>query len=63
MSRKHYEQAAEQILKCGHSDKIRKILANEFADFFASENSRFNRAKFYIACGVLGSWSEQPAAK
>lgn len=60
MTKKHFERAAERIRKSGHSEKIRTILANEFADFFAAENPQFNRARFYIACNVLGEWSEQP---
>lgn len=60
-TKKLFEKAAEQVKKSGHSEKIRTILANEFADLFASENPRFNRSRFYIACGVLGDWSDQPS--
>lgn len=33
-------------------DEVRKGLSIELADYFAKDNSRFDRTKFLLACGV-----------
>jgi len=58
MSKKHFQKAAEIIQQScdlkGHpsAEKTRRLLANTFADFFQSDNARFDRARFLEACGV-----------
>lgn len=54
MTRKDYVKTAE-ILK-GFSDEIHpqvfEDLVEEFAQFFMSDNDRFDKARFEKACGV-----------
>jgi hypothetical protein len=52
MSRKNYVDAAERIRLSGYDDETRRILAKEFADFFAADNGRFNRSRFFSAAGI-----------
>lgn len=52
MSRKNYVDAAHRVRVAPVDDHTRRILAREFADFFAADNGRFQRDKFYAACGV-----------
>lgn len=54
-TRKHY-RAIAKILK-NHDDFIERVnkytsLCNDLADYFASDNPRFDREKFLAACGV-----------
>lgn len=61
MTKKHFEALA-RILKDNqveiHSDFDRGYIAgvegvaHEMADYFASENPRFNRKQFLTACGI-----------
>lgn len=59
MTKKHYEAIAAIILQVGgryNDSLIRKdILASVLADYFASENPRFDRARFLAACGIYES--------
>ena len=54
MTRKDYVQTSN-ILK-GFSDEIHPAvfedLVEEFAQFFASDNDRFDKARFEKACGI-----------
>ena len=54
MTRKDYVKTAE-ILK-GFSDEIHpnvfEDLVEEFAQFFMSDNDRFDKARFEKACGI-----------
>lgn len=51
MTRKHFSATAN-ILKTIEDVSLRAQLAREFADMFASENGRFDRGRFYAACGL-----------
>jgi len=60
VTKKHFEKAAAIVRDSGHSAKIKTIMANSFADLFQSEHGvHFNRARFYVACGVLGHWNPE----
>ena len=57
MTKKHYEAIAS-IIECNtmgqHVTTPGKILDNiaeDLADYFATDNPRFDRDKFMIACG------------
>lgn len=51
MTKKHFEAIA-QILRSNHSPgQSSQAVATAMADYFASENPRFNRAQFLTACG------------
>ena len=54
MTRKHYINVAE-IIKAfphGSTGASQAKLAQEFAEMFGADNPRFDRERFYIACGV-----------
>ena len=54
MTRKHYRNVAE-IIKAfphGSTEASQAKLAQEFAEMFGEDNPRFDRARFYIACGL-----------
>jgi hypothetical protein len=52
MTRKHFTATAN-ILKTTIEDvSLRTALARQFADMFANENGRFDRGRFYTACGL-----------
>jgi len=54
LTRKHFKAIAEIIRPffCPQSD-IKRIFCENLADYFATENERFDRNKFLKACGVL----------
>jgi len=54
LSRKHY-QAVGEILSHfpeGSPTASMSKMAESFADMFARDNPRFDRARFYEACGL-----------
>lgn len=60
MTRKHFEAIAKIInarlawadaVQYGYIDATQKI-ANEMADYFATQNPNFDRARFLKACGL-----------
>jgi len=54
MTRKHYRNVAE-IIKAfphGSTEASQAKLAQEFAEMFGEDNPRFDRERFYIACGL-----------
>lgn len=56
MTKKHYEAIANIIVSqydnANINDYGRYRIACELADYFASDNPRFDRARFLEACGV-----------
>lgn len=52
MTRKHFKEMAEIILKI-RDNSDRKRTAELMADFCAGQNPLFNRSKFLEACGVF----------
>ena len=54
MTRQHYEKVAEIIkaFPSGSTGCSQAKFAQEFAEMFGEDNPRFDREKFYIACGV-----------
>ena len=54
MTRQHYIKVAE-IIKAfphGSTGASASKLAQEFAEMFGEDNPRFDRERFYIACGL-----------
>jgi hypothetical protein len=54
MTRQHYINVAE-IIKAfphGSTGASQAKLAQEFAEMFGADNPRFDKERFYIACGV-----------
>ena len=65
MSRKHYiaiaSAIAREYLESRNIDerKTLKFVARNLADVCAADNSRFDRERFYLACGIeKEDWSE-----
>lgn len=54
MSRKHYTAAAQVIRETAPLSH-RERIAEGFAEMFAADNPRFERERFYAACG-LSEW-------
>ena len=54
MTRQHYIKVAEIIkaFPSGSTGCSQAKFAEEFAEMFGKDNPRFDREKFYIACGV-----------
>ena len=62
MTKKHYEAIAAIIAyradmqypsdKVGYGAATLRILAGELADYFATDNKNFDRARFLKACGI-----------
>ena len=61
MTKKHYEAIANIVRNCIEADthmlhganvKALETQAHMLADYFASDNPRFNRIRFLTACGV-----------
>ena len=52
MTRKHYRQFAEMIADVGAIGANATWLAPHVADILAADNPRFDRARFFEACGV-----------
>ena len=54
MTRQHYIKVAEIIkaFPSGSTGCSQAKFAEEFAEMFEADNPRFDRGKFYIACGV-----------
>lgn len=51
MTRKHFQMMTDSLKAI--SDKKKKLeLAEKAADFFAKVNPRFDRARFFKACGL-----------
>jgi hypothetical protein len=65
MSRKHYIEVAKvirsEVEKAEASSLLPEtvqaltVLAEELADMFKADNSRFDRARFMTACGLGGA--------
>ena len=62
MSRKHYTEAASILAteRDRSSDSPRTLatldrVARDLADMFKRDNGRFDRARFYAACGIEGA--------
>jgi len=52
MTRKHFTLIAETISDADLSRPARATLAQDFAERLAAENPRFDRDKFFTACGL-----------
>lgn len=52
MSRKDFIAIAESVRESVSTDDDRKKLADQLANYFASVNSRFDRDRFFAACGL-----------
>lgn len=52
-TKRHFEAIAEILSGYTDSSKVRMLTA-ELADLFEETNSRFNRERFYTACGMQG---------
>jgi hypothetical protein len=59
MTKKHYEAIAsilrksiQQSYTLGLDNSVEKYIAQYLADYFASENPRFDRVRFLTACGI-----------
>ena len=57
MTKKHYEAIAEILFHPNNStiDYIKlasREISEDLADYFATDNPRFNRTRFLTACGV-----------
>lgn len=61
LSRKHYEAVADILLDSANDgaeptydqhDRAVLSVASRLADYFASDNERFDRGRFLKACGV-----------
>jgi hypothetical protein len=50
-TRQHYIAVAN-ILAKHHGDATSRQIAEEMANLFAADNSRFDRSRFLTACGV-----------
>ena len=51
-TRKQYKAIAKLIKESTLYSFDGVLIANEFADYFAKDNPRFDRDKFLSACGV-----------
>jgi len=59
MTKKHYEAIAIIIQPLTTwNEKDAQYIANELADYFQTDNPKFNRTRFLEACGV-----EQPTKR
>lgn len=52
MTRKDFVVIAESIFQSVSTDDDRKELADRLANYFASVNARFDRDRFFAACGL-----------
>lgn len=52
MSKQTYETVARVLYACDLSDEDVLRLAQQFAFEFQNDNGRFDRAKFFSACGL-----------
>lgn len=61
MTKKHYEAIADVLRNCVEAEKNMcngvctdklAYIAEHLAEYFASDNPRFNRERFLKACGV-----------
>lgn len=52
VSRKDFVVIAESIFHSVSTDDERKELADRLANYFASVNPRFDRDRFFAACGL-----------
>lgn len=52
LSRKDYEAIAEILMHSNKFETPHYFIANELSTYFASENGRFDKARFMKACGV-----------
>lgn len=52
MTRKDYIDAAKRIVGSDYSPAMKKTVALFMAGFFANDNPRFDRQRFFKACGV-----------
>lgn len=50
LTRKHFRAAAELVRELMPEHRV--IMANQYVKLFASQNPRFDRAKFLKACGL-----------
>lgn len=53
MSRKDFEKVADILTTADITPQERVALARTFADWFETENPRFNRAMFLAAAGAV----------
>ncbi len=51
MTRKHFKELA-RILKDTDTATLNPVLIREIANFCYNENPRFDRGRFYDACGI-----------
>ncbi len=52
LTKKDFRAIAAEIALADVSDATRRIMADSLARYCATQNPRFDRAKFLAACGV-----------
>ena len=52
MTRKDFKEVADSVCREVVADDERKALADALCAYFASVNPRFNRDRFFAACGL-----------
>lgn len=53
MTRKHFEELAAIVRRSTQPSSIERItVAEELAEFCATQNPRFDRGRFFEACGL-----------
>ena len=58
MTKKHYEAIASILaIDTGYTREV-AIIAERLADYFASDNPRFDRVRFLTACGIEQEYHE-----
>jgi hypothetical protein len=52
MTRKHFEAAAQILADADLAREARATIAQDFAEYFATQNPNFDRDRFFAACGL-----------
>lgn len=52
LTQKDFKAVAEIIANAGYKWLYRKRISNDLADYFATQNPRFDRERFFAACGL-----------
>lgn len=57
MTRKDYVSTSEILWSIRHAvtPEIHEMLVSDFAEMFATDNPRFDRARFFDACGFVNA--------
>lgn len=55
MTRKDYVSTSEILWSVRHavSNEVHEMLVSDFAEMFATDNPRFDRKRFFDACGYV----------